>query len=101
MKIYDRNLTGANQADTARAAETQRSEHSSGSKATGSGSASGDRVELSGALGQLSQALSASGSSREAKVQALAAQYQSGNYQPDSAATSHAMVSEAVACGVS
>ena len=101
MKIYDRSLTGANQADTARTPETQKSECSSGSSKACSGSGGGDRVELSGALGQLSNALSADGSSRDAKVQALAAQYQSGTYQPDSWATSHAMVSEALASGVS
>jgi anti-sigma28 factor (negative regulator of flagellin synthesis) len=35
-------------------------------------------------------------SSRSSQVQALAAQYQSGNYKADSAAISHSMVSAAL-----
>jgi hypothetical protein len=43
--------------------------------------------------------MSADGSARENRVQELAAQYQSGSYQPDSVATSKGMVSEALAMG--
>jgi hypothetical protein len=48
----------------------------------------------------LSQTLSSFHQDRANRVQALAAQYQSGNYRPDSAATSRGMVSEALAAGM-
>jgi hypothetical protein len=54
-------------------------------------------VEFSSTLGRLSQALAVSGSERASRVQALAAQYQSGNYQPNSLATSRSIISEALA----
>jgi hypothetical protein len=47
----------------------------------------------------LSQAIAAQESGRAARVQALAAQYQSGKYQPNAQATSRGMVSEALAMG--
>ncbi len=100
MKIYDRSLTGAGPAETNKAGEAQRTDQASGSKSAGASGAGGDRVELSGTLNRLSQALSTSGSGRASKVQQLAAQYQSGNYHPDSAATGRAMISEALAAGV-
>jgi hypothetical protein len=43
--------------------------------------------------------MSAEGSARASRVQALAVQYQSGSYRPDSAATSKDMVAEALAAG--
>jgi hypothetical protein len=43
--------------------------------------------------------MAAYGSGREGQVAALAAQYNAGNYQPDSLATSRKMVSEALAGG--
>jgi anti-sigma28 factor (negative regulator of flagellin synthesis) len=96
MRIYDRNLTGAAGAEAGRTQETQRSDNASGTGRTSGGSQSGDRVEFSQTLGRLSHALAHDSSSRSAKVQALAASYQSGNYQTDSAAVSRAMVSDAL-----
>jgi len=97
MRIYDVNLTGASAAESARAQEAQRV-GDTGSGRTGSVSGgNGDRVEFSNALNTLSQALASSGSARSNRVQALAAQYQSGSYQADSLATSRAMIAEAVA----
>jgi hypothetical protein len=48
-------------------------------------------------MGALSRAISAHESGRAARVQELAAQYGRGEYHADSAATSRAMVSDAVA----
>jgi anti-sigma28 factor (negative regulator of flagellin synthesis) len=99
MKVYDGNLTGA-AAETARASETQRTDREAGTRTgSSSGSASGDRVELSRALGSLSRALGSFSSSRAGRVQALAEQYQSGQYHVDAAATSRGLVSEAMAEG--
>ena len=100
MRVYDNNLSGTSAAEAGRAQETQKLDRGEGAR-TGAGkpNGSGDRVEFSSALGNLSRTMSAYGSSRASQVQALAAQYQSGNYHPDSAVTSHAMVSEALAAG--
>jgi hypothetical protein len=47
----------------------------------------------------LSQTLANFHQDRASRVSALAAQYHSGTYRPDSAATSRAMVSEALSAG--
>ena len=97
MKIVDRNLSGASTTGASQAQESQRTESSAKARPGASGSSGyGDRVEFSGTLGRLSRALAADGAGRAAKVRSLAAQYQSGNYRPDSAATSRNMVSEAL-----
>jgi hypothetical protein len=100
MRIYDVNLTGPSAAESGRAQETQRSDRAGGARTGGTGAnGTGDRVEFSSTLGRLSQAMSAEGSARASRVQALAVQYQSGSYRPDSAATSKDMVAEALAAG--
>ncbi len=99
MKVYDQNLAGAASAGSNRAQEAQRTERSDSSRAMGSGGASGDRVELSGALGSIARAMSSAGASRAGRVQALAAQYASGSYRPDALATSRGMVAEALSAG--
>jgi hypothetical protein len=100
MRIYDVNLTGPSATESGRAQETQRSDRAGGAK-TGGAVANGnsDRVEFSSTLGRLSQALSADGSARASQVQSLAAQYESGNYRPNSAATSKGMVDDALSAG--
>ena len=98
MRVYDVNLTGTSAAESGRAKESQKAGLPGSGRAGGSGAAgNGDRVEFSSTLGRLSQALTTDGSNRASRVQALAAQYQSGHYQPDSMATSRGMVSEALA----
>jgi hypothetical protein len=101
MKVYDRNLTGAGAAESGRTSETQRTDRFSPAGGTSSAhGAYGDRVELSSSLGRLAGVMTDFSASRAAKVQALAQQYQSGTYRPDSAATSRAMISEALNAGV-
>jgi hypothetical protein len=103
MTIYDTNLTGAcstGTTDTSRAQGSQKVDttgvgQSSSSKGTGD-----DRVELSGALGRLSQMLSSFQEDRAGRVAALVVQYQSGKYQGDSLATSQGMISDALAAGL-
>jgi hypothetical protein len=58
-------------------------------------------VELSSALASVSRALMSYQSDRGAKVESLAAQFQSGSYQPNSLATSRGLVAEAVGTGAS
>src|SRR5881275_560137 len=99
MKLYDRGLTSA---DAGQTQEVQKpgntSTGKSGTKGTG---ALGDHVEFSGNLGRLSRTLSTYDTGRASHVRALATQYQGGTYRPDSAATSRAMIAEAVSAGTS
>ena len=100
MKVYDNNFSGTSATQTGRAQETQKLDRTSQNSRTGSAkSGSEDRVEFSSALGRLSQAMAAHSSSRASKVQSLAARYQSGNYRPNSLATSKGMVAEALSSG--
>jgi len=99
MRVNDRNLTGAT-AEFGRTQESQKTEcsASSGAQST-SRSAQGDQVELSGALGRLSQALNSQGTERAARVAALTAAYRSGSYQPNAMGASKGLVSEALSTG--
>jgi len=98
MRVYDVNLTSTSVAGSGRAQDTQKAGQAGNSPAGGAGTAAtGDHVEFSSTLGRISQALAADGSGRASQVQALAAQYQSGRYQPDSLAISRGMISEALA----
>jgi anti-sigma28 factor (negative regulator of flagellin synthesis) len=97
MRVDNLNLTGTTAAQTGRTQETEKSNRDPGAQ-TGAAATdkTNDRVELSSTLATLSRALSASGSERSSRVQALAAQYQSGNYHADSLATARGMVSDAL-----
>ena len=92
MRVDPRNLTGAAAAETGRAQESQSIGRSSRAGTGRTGGSGSDQVELS----SLSRALNASASSRSSRVDQLAALYQSGQYQPDPAATSKSMVSDAL-----
>jgi anti-sigma28 factor (negative regulator of flagellin synthesis) len=95
MRVDNRNLTGA--AESARAQVTGKSNRNQGAQ-TGT-AATGkidDRVDLSSISETLARAMSAFGSERANRVPALAAQYRSGSYYADSAATAGSMVSEAL-----
>ena len=97
MRVNDRNLPGTSAAETGRAQELQQVDRQ-GAKSTGSDKADGssDRVEFSGTLGRLSRAMSAFDADHGSRVQTLSAQYQSGNYTANSAATSRGIISEAL-----
>ena len=99
MRIHDANITGAPATETGRSSQTVAVSRG-GSGGTQAASRYGDQVELSSAAGWVARA-SAAGSSpeRTGKVAALAALYQSGNYQPDSGATSRAIVDHSLKLG--
>jgi len=98
MRVYDVNLTGPSASESGRAQETQKADRGSSSQAATANSSS-DRVELSGTMARIARAVSSYSAGRAAKVQALAQQYQSGNYRPDSVRTSQGMVAEALGSG--
>ena len=97
MRVDDRNLTSAAPAQSGRAQQTGKSNRNPAVRTgTAATNQTGDRVELSSTLETLARAMSAFGSERANRVQVLAAQYQSGSYHADSAATARGMVSEAL-----
>jgi len=100
MRISSSDLTGLAGPESASAQELQKTSRgeTAGSSAQ-IGGQNGDRVEFSAGLGQLAKAISTYAANRTAQVQKLAALYQSGGYRTDSAATSRAMVSDAIGAG--
>jgi len=99
MRVNEHNTTGVSAAEAGRAQETHRLEGGAGSRASALKSG-GDRVELSSTSASVSRAMAAHHSDRAARVQELAAQYQHGQYRIDASATSHGIVSEAMATSI-
>lgn len=93
MRVSDRNALGTVAAETGRTQESAKVEQGGVAQTARAGSG-GDRIEFSYTLGSVSRSLSSFSSQRAERVQALAADYQSGRYQPDALATSRAMVTE-------
>lgn len=95
MKIDDRNAANLNpaaldQARLAEAAEAQRASRAGLPTQT----ESSDRVALSEVSARL-QELAGGGDAREARIQALAAQFEAGRYEPDLDAVADALIAEA------
>jgi anti-sigma28 factor (negative regulator of flagellin synthesis) len=99
MKIYDINTTGTPAAETSRRQESQRIGSGTVTGTGKAGRSSGDHVELSDTVNSLSRAISTYNGNQASRVQALATQYRSGNYQVNSAAVSRAMVADASSQG--
>jgi len=97
MKVLDTNLTGTSAAAASPTGSVSKQTGLTGAQAGKPGS--GDRVEFSGFAGRLGATLAAQSADRAARVTALARDYQAGRYQPDSLATSRALVSETLAAG--
>lgn len=93
MKVTSQDLSGLGAAGASSAQEVQKG--GGGSKSAGSGSGGSDRIDFSSTLGSLSRAMTSEGSTRQAKIQAITAQYQSGAYTADSAAIGRGLISEA------
>ena len=97
MKIYDQNISGTSASQTGRAQEAQNASRAGGGRAAGAkADTSGDQVEFSGSLSRLSRTLGTFDASRAERIQALAAQFQTGRYRPDSTGTSRGMITEAL-----
>jgi len=98
MKVVDRNLNSGSPVESGRAQETHRASTTTGSAAA-TQAGGGDQVQFSNTLGSLARAMSTFNANRASKVQALAAQYQSGTYRANSQATSRTMVAHALTAG--
>ena len=94
MKVNNSDLTGVGATGADRTQESQKP--GSGGVNASKNSGGADSVNLSSTLGSLSRAMASLGASFSEKVQALATQYQSGAYSPDSAATSRGLISDAL-----
>jgi anti-sigma28 factor (negative regulator of flagellin synthesis) len=99
MKVVDRNLSSGSPVESGRTQETQRAGTTAGGAAT-TQAGNGDQVEFSNTLGSLARAMSTFNANHASKVQALAAQYQSGTYRADSLTTSRTMIAHALTPGV-
>ena len=93
MKVTSQDLSGLGAAGASGAQEAQKPGSGKGASSSGGGS---DRVDFSSTLGSLSRAMSSDGSTRQAKIQSLTAQYQSGSYSADSGAIGRGLISEAL-----
>lgn len=98
MKVVDRNLNSGSPVESGRTHEAQRTGTTAGGAAT-TQTSGGDQVEFSNTLGSLARAMHTFNANRASKVQALAAQYQSGAYRADSPATSRGMIQHALSAG--
>jgi anti-sigma28 factor (negative regulator of flagellin synthesis) len=94
IQIYNDGLAGAT-SGVGGAQDISRVSTGGHKPASGSGASGEDQVQIS----SISSTLSAQGSDRAARVQQLAAAYQSGNYQVNSVDVSKAMVNHALQSG--
>lgn len=94
IRIYNDGMAGAAAAEASRAQDVSRPT-SSGKAAEGIASLGGDHVEIS----SLSASVASQSSQRSARVQELAAMYQSGRYEVNSMDVSRAIVNNALSAG--
>ena len=83
MRIDERNLTDPVSSTAARATESQRIQVDTAKSSGTSGTTSGDRVDLSGLAGRISQTLQALASQSAQRAGQLRADFRAGRYQPD------------------
>ena len=93
MKIYDRALTPA---ETGQTQDVQKVGSSGTARSGRRNDSSGDHVEFSSTMGRLARTIDSYDTNRAMRVQFLASQYQSGKYQPDSIATSRALIADSL-----
>lgn len=98
MKIQDPSL---NQAALSQVTGTQQVQTAQGAKRAGAatGPEDSDRVQLSDLSGRLVTMLSADSPERVSRVEKLAADFKTGAYQPNAAATARGIVSDAISGG--
>lgn len=97
MRVDDRNLNSTAGLQTGRTSGAHSAERpGSNAGSLVSESHSGDRVEISGAANLVAQALNTSSAQRAQRIQQLAADYRSGNYQPNSLAAGRAIIQDAL-----
>jgi flagellar biosynthesis anti-sigma factor FlgM len=91
MRVNENSLTEQASATSSRAAESQRIQVDSGTSAGSASAGAGDRVDLSGLAGRISQSLQTLASQTAQRVGQLQQAVQSGRYQPDARQIAGAM----------
>jgi anti-sigma28 factor (negative regulator of flagellin synthesis) len=91
MRVYGDQLAGWTAEQAARTAEVQ---SDAGAQAKGSGSATKDRVELSGLASQIAQAHAEYATGQSARVGELSQIYANGRYEVNARQLSHSMVNQ-------
>ena len=93
MKVTTQDLSQLGAAKTGGAQAPQ--QHGAGSSQKHQGLYGDDSVQFSSTLGSLSRAMGSDSNSRQARIQSLTAQYQSGSYKPSPAAIADGVLMEA------
>jgi hypothetical protein len=97
MRVDDRNLNSAAGPQSGRTPETQPADRpGSTSAALISESAGGDRAEISGLAGRISKTVGAQSVERANRVQVLARQYRTGNYNVNAQSASRGVIQDAL-----
>lgn len=94
IQIYNDGLAGAGASETSRTQELSRAA-TAGKPSSAASSSGEDQVQIS----SLSSSLETQGSQRAARLQQLAAAYQSGQYEVNSMDVSRAIVNNALQAG--
>ena len=82
MRVDESNFTNQVSSTASRAAESQRIQVDTGASSGSAGAGSGDRVDLSGLAGRISQSMQALASQTAQRVVQLQKDYGAGRYQP-------------------
>ena len=97
MRIENQNLNGAAGVQPGRTTETPAVDALTSTSSTqSSGSAVGDRAEISSLAGGISQTLASQSVGRAQRIQELAQQYSAGTYKPDANTVSRALIEDAI-----
>jgi anti-sigma28 factor (negative regulator of flagellin synthesis) len=91
MRINEQSLTDQVSSTASRAAESQRIQVDTATSSGAAGPASGDRVDLSGLAGRISQSMQALATQTAQQVGRLQKDFQAGRYQPDAQQIAGAM----------
>jgi hypothetical protein len=83
MRIDESSLIDQSSSTANRAAESQRIQVDSAASAAVTGAAAGDRVDLSGLAGRISQTMQALSNQSAQRAGQLRTDFQAGRYQPD------------------
>ena len=97
MKIQSEALGGTNAAETARTNASTPDRHRLGNSEIGAAGHGPDSVAVSSFASRIAEASRADESRIATRVSQLAAQYARGEYRPDAASLSRAMISRALA----
>ncbi len=94
MRVDERSLSDPVSSTASRSAESQRIQVDSGGAHGQAGTAGGDRVDLSGLAGRLTQAMQALANKGTQRVNQLQQDFRAGRYQPDAVQIGRALAAE-------